>query len=141
MDAFQDIDSSIETREGLFPNGGNYKFYQPVTNSHIKPSKLLFPMHNTFTNLVQISLVCFTGYDLPKPCPNLWGWETAAWCYQQSCSSRRTNDGMFCVFDKEPSFNIRGLCKEAVMEHTPMDPTTDRGIYVNKFGINNTRQL
>ena len=25
-------------------------------------------------------------------------------------------------------------------EHTPMHPTTDRGIYVNKFGVDNTRQ-
>ena len=25
-------------------------------------------------------------------------------------------------------------------EHTPMDPTTERGKYVNKFGFDNTRQ-
>ena len=133
---FQDLNTSIESREGLYPDGGYYQFYHPVTEERIKPSKLLFPMHNTFTKLVQICIVCFTSFGIytepPKPCFNMWSCERGAWCHQQSCQSLRRHDGMICVFNKDPSFNIWGLCSEAVMdtqykfaEHVPdINPRT-----------------
>ena len=142
---FQNVQASINSREGLYPDGGYYEFYHPVTDERIKPSKLLVPSHNTFTKLVQICISCVTGdgiYREPtKPCFKLWGCGSGASCFQKSCVSQAVGDGMICVFNKDPSFNLRGLCSEAVMdtqykfaEHAPPTSGDNTRRYVGPKG-------
>ena len=153
IEAFEDLEAFDKSREGLFPKGGYYKYYHPVTGEPMNPNiPMLIPTHNTFSTVVKMCNVCFTSFgpyrDYPDICET---WECVnggkAWCHQQSCRSVRQNDGMVCAFNKEASFNIRGLCKEAVMDtqykfadYTPAKTIT-YGYMIVKFGLDNSRQF
>ena len=51
-----------------------------------------------------------------KPIPDsMWMWKKSAWCFYVSCSQIRL-DAAVCRFNKQPTFTIRGLCKDALMD-------------------------
>lgn len=112
---FPNLEKMKETREALYPKDGYFKYYHSVTDEHIKPGKVMVQLHNSYTSITPQCVFCMSSPDEPDPNHVFFNLPLPI-CIQTMCTTRRTNSGMICVFDKEPTFNIRGLCKEAVMD-------------------------
>ena len=112
---FPNLERMAETREALYPRNGYFKYYNSVTGEHIKPGKVMVQLHNSYTSIAPQCVFCFSSPKVPNP-EHVFFKDPIPICIQTMCTSRRTNSGMICVFDKEPAFNIRGLCEEAVMD-------------------------
>ena len=120
------IQSDIENREGLWPEKGFNQFYHPITGEKITPYKnLVHPVHYTAAEAQQNCLVCFSGLKNPITPDHFYFFRTTPLCHQAFCGSRL--NACPCVFNEDPTFNIRGLCQAAEMdtqyrfaEHQPM---------------------
>ena len=66
IDSIQDLNSKLLNRNGLFPKGGYYKYYHPVTKSELKPLlPTLLPLHNTDAFPIKQCLICFSSLKKP----------------------------------------------------------------------------
>ena len=106
-----DLDARLLRRDALYPNGGYYTFYHPLTQAKMKPHKnFLNPAHATDSYPGQKCIMCFTG---------MWwndGKSAGVGCLHVSCYELHENSACACLFPTEPTFNMRGLCKDAVMD-------------------------
>ena len=102
-------------REQIFPERGEMVLYHPYTGAKLNPQKpMLMPYQATDLRVRQNCINCQSGMNKPFP-DSMWMWQKTAWCFYVSCSQLRL-DSAVCRFRKAPSFSIRGLCKDALMD-------------------------
>jgi len=140
-----DLADNLKKRNGLYPKDGYYKFYHPVTKEEMQPLKpTLMPHSLQSIYPIKQCLICFSS--LKKPLlKDIWKNKTTTWCHQELCTRSRSV-ACPCVFNREPTFNVRGLCSDAVMDtsyklndHQPMDPELLNTIFNNNWGDDDTR--
>ena len=112
-----DLQNRLQNRMGLYPKGGYYKYFHPITNDVMSPlPQAVFPFPSITLYPVKQCITC--NSSLRKPIPPLHFWRlywNKPYCLQIFCEYKRTS-ACPCVFEREPSFNIRGLCRDAVMD-------------------------
>ena len=110
IDVIPDLEERLLKREALFPNGGYYTFYHPVTGVKMNPLKTLVdPAHNTDTYPGKKCIYCNTWLNNEKN-------DVGFHCMEVSCYETHANSACPCVFTTAPTFKLRGLCKDAVMD-------------------------
>ena len=136
------MNADIENRVGIYPLDGHFKVYHPVTGKELKPTKALIPYTNIELVPRKQCFICFTS--LKDPIPNhIFFSRNGTLCAYNTCPGKRGTN-FICTFPKQPLFNLRGLCKEAVMDtqykfadHKPMNLSSNTGFY--SWGKDNTR--
>ena len=118
-----------ESKKQTWPPNGEFKLFNPWTWEPIyenRPGEMIVPMQSTDPAIIKQCVVCFNALNKPWV-GHFWYDKTTNWCHYVACTMRR-NTPYFCIFEKEPTYTVRGLCKEAVMDtqfkladHTVMD--------------------
>ena len=106
--------SELKQKKGVYPKTGYFKFYHPVTGEVMKPSEALSPHTNVEMSPVEQCSVCMSSLKDPIP-GHLFFSRSGPQCLHNSCPGTRASN-FICVFPKQPLFNLRGLCKDAVMD-------------------------
>ena len=76
---------------------------------------MMLPLHNIDTFPVKYCMIVFSSSLAPRPDYYWTKGHTDVWGHQLICTSKR-KAACPCIFSIEPSFNVRGLCKDAVMD-------------------------
>ena len=108
---------STFSREMTFANNGVMELFNPTTGVKIDPYKqgeIVISQQATFYNYPQ---VCCMGYNsrINPIIGNFFQERTKSIIENTLCTMRRFDD-YICMFLTEPTFRLRGLCKNAVMD-------------------------
>ena len=110
------ISTSYDPRESTYPEKGKQDLIHSLTGKSLKRHRegYIYPQSATEYKYPQISLRCTHSI---KKMTDTFSWRTNL---DPNCGSyarkAKSKDGYVCRFLKEPSFVVRGLCKEAQMD-------------------------
>ena len=101
-------DLSNYSREQTYPDKGASQLYHQMTGAPLKYENI--PGINIFPQLA-------TFYKYPAICQhNYYGVNQDPLVFTLIPCSMKRKDNYICVFQIEPTFRVRGLCKNAVMD-------------------------
>ena len=120
-----DIYSSL--REQAYAQGGESTYFHPFTGAKLNPIKpMTRPDYSTNPRSRKQCMRCYAGIRKRHPDP-MWDWLERDFCLPTICSQKNPNS-LICQFQKEPTFKLRGMCKDALMDtqykladHKPFD--------------------
>ena len=78
----------------------------------IKP--LTRPMFNTGPRFQKMCMRCYNGLN-NEDLNDFWWWYKIPYCMPTICAANMPCS-VICQFEEEPTFNLRGLCKDALMD-------------------------
>ena len=108
-------DMYTSPREQAYAENGETTYFHPITGVKINPIKsMMRPDYATNPRFVKQCLRCFNGMN-NKDSSDFWWWRKTTWCLPTICSQLNVA-GPICQFEKEPTFKLRGLCKDALMD-------------------------
>ena len=112
------VPAAGEARELYYPEGGMVDLIHPVSNMPLHPygtGEHYKPVGTSYweTNWEQC-VICWNSLR-KRNVKNWWQNRLKSMCLPSFCSQLRKNH-FICIFDEEPTFTLRGLCKEAVMD-------------------------
>ena len=109
------VDLSNSSWEQAYPPNGEATYFHPITGVKLNPLKpLTRPDYSSNPVFRKQCMRCFDGLNKRYP-DSLWWWVEGAWCLPTICSQLNPKS-VICQFDKEPTFTLRGLCKDALMD-------------------------
>merc|ERR1719419_1922531 len=139
------INRCLVSRDSPYPEANYFKLYHPVTGALLKPNvPMLLTMHLTIATPKPFCIYCSPGFVEPAEYwDHDYGMDTGTLsCLLDPCNYKRF-DYFACVFSDEPTFSVRGLCKDAVMDieykfadHKPMDQSNR--LPINEWGDDDT---
>ena len=145
LEVFPNMEKRILARESLVPDIPYLKYYHPTSGVLISPRKpMLAPVHFDTIGIVQYCNVCYNSLNKPIPDHDTLYRNTPI-CFKNWCTDS-VSASFVCIFQDEPTYSVRGLCKEAVMDtkyklgdHKPMDRSLD--LAYSEWGNDNTRNF
>ena len=110
------VGESSNFREQTYPIQGKHEFFHPWTGSPLKLFRDAFvlPQSSTIYKFTKMCPRCFNS--MKKPIKGNWlNDRLDAICMVELCSYISTHS-FICVFSTDPTFTVRGLCKDSVMD-------------------------
>ena len=111
---FQNKGLSSNSRQQTYPPNGKLELFQSWTGEplHQYRGDLVLPQTMSFYKYPQLCLFCLGPRKKPGK-----GWDDRikTTCTADTCPTLAPSP-FICVFSDEPSFSVRGLCKDAVMD-------------------------
>ena len=108
-----DADMYTSSREQAYSPNGEATYFHPISGVKLNPIKpMMTPDYATNPRVIKICIRCNNGYGWKS---DFWWWNKMPW-YQPAICSQELAGGPICQFEKEPTFKLRGLCKDALMD-------------------------
>ena len=106
----------MDSREQTFPPNGKLDLVHPITGAPLIGYRegFVWPQTYTYYKFPQLCITCLSSLIEPKEGAS-WKDHKDTFCMNDKCASPHKRS-FICVFPEEPSFTIRGLCKDAVMD-------------------------
>ena len=107
---------SSNSRQQTYPANGKVRLFQPWTGEPLQDYRgdLVLPSTMTFYNYPQLCISCLGQRKKATP-GDFWNDRIKSLCATFICPTLFRHP-FICVFNTEPSFSVRGLCKDAVMD-------------------------
>ena len=108
----------LEEREQTYPKNGEMELFHPLTGARLKMYRpgIVMPQSRSYYKYPLQCLVCFHSRKLKEGQRGDWNEDGAFTCVDYPGKSKRHYEGYICAFPTEPSFTVRGLCEDAVMD-------------------------
>ena len=128
---FIEMGYPMHSRQQTYPAGGKLELFHPFTGAPLKEYRegYIWPQTMSYFMFPQQCITCTSSVKVPKIGGNPFHSSTQPFCFSEKCSVNPMRN-YICMFTQEPSFTIRGLCKDAVMDtqykladHVPGDGT------------------
>ena len=105
-----------DSRECTYAKNGKLEYYQSWTGTQLKLHREGFvtPQVDSFYKLPQQSMLCVSSLK-NRLVGNFWHDRMDPLCFPLLGSLMHTSS-YICLFHKEPTFTVRGLCKDSVMD-------------------------
>ena len=106
-----------ESRELFFPKDGFLNLVHPITGLPLNPyakGEMLWPASSSYWENTEFCIACQNSLKKRNK-KNWWQNRLKSWCSYVFCNQLSRN-AFICVFDEKPTFTLRGLCKEEVMD-------------------------
>ena len=111
----EDMDMYTSPREQAYALNGESTYFHPITGVKLNPIKpMMRPDYSTNPMFRKQCVRCFNGMN-NRDSSDFWWWKKTTWCLPTICSQLNVA-GPICQFEKEPTFKLRGLCKDALMD-------------------------
>ena len=108
-------DIFTSNREQAYSPSGESTYFHPITGVKLDPVKpLTRPDYSTNPMFKKLCMRCFDGINKRDP-DALWWSNDQAWCLPTICSQLCPNS-VICQFNEEPTFKLRGLCKDSLAD-------------------------
>lgn len=106
----------IDPRKQTFAPNGVLDLVHPFTGAKLIGYRegYLLPQMMTYYKSPKLCVSCFSSMKKPKQ-GRPWRDHKEPLCLDEKCAAQRARS-YTCVFPEEPTFTIRGLCKDAVMD-------------------------
>ena len=111
----EDTDMYTSPREQAYALNGESTYFHPITGVKLNPIKPM--MRPDFATNPRFRKQCVKCYNGPnnKNVSHSWWWHNTPWCIPTICT-QMNKGGPICQFEKVPTFKLRGLCKDALMD-------------------------
>ena len=105
-----------DSRELVYPPGGEVELFHPWTKAPLKSyrEEFLLPQGNSMFYSKPMCPLCNRSMKKPRK-KDMWHDRLKPICILEDCE-KITRRWFICVFKKAPTFTVRGLCKDAVMD-------------------------
>ena len=111
----EEKDIYTSAREQAYAPNGESTYFHPITGVKLNPAKpMTRPNYSTNPKFRKLCMRCYNGLNNEK-ISDFWWWKNTPHCMPSICSQRDANS-VICQFEKEPTFKLRGLCKDALMD-------------------------
>ena len=113
----RELGIDMNSRESYYAPKGILEYYHSWTQEPliIHREGFLTPMVDSFYKLPRQSLYCISSLK-KRTVGNFWNDRLDPLCLPLLGSKLSETGNFICLFDKEPTFKVRGLCKDAVMD-------------------------
>ena len=111
-----DISPGANNEDQFYPPGGEIPLIHPLTKEPMKVYRkdIRWPQMDTTYSPKRHCSQCFNSLKYPQP-GNFLNDRTEILCQQLPCLGK-SQGHLICMFSKEPTFKVRGLCKDSVMD-------------------------
>ena len=104
------------SRLQTFPLNGKLDLFHSWTGEPLYDYRgdLVYPQTMTYYKYPQLCLMCLASRRKPVG-GNVWNGRLKPICTSGVCP-QKMKQPYICIFSKKPTFTVRGLCKDAVMD-------------------------
>ena len=103
------------SRVHKYAKNGVARYVHPITQETLSPLRpMLVPIHATDVRVPRYCITCIDTLNEPDK-DSVWWREKDVYCINIVGLELKHN-GVICQFSKEPTFRLRGLCKDALMD-------------------------
>ena len=112
----EERDMYTSPRKQAYALNGITTYFHPITQIKLNPIQpMMRPDYSTNPKFRKQCVRCFNGPNTKTIWTNSFWWHNTPWCLPTICK-QKNNAGPICQFDEEPTFKLRGLCKDALMD-------------------------
>ena len=112
-----DIGIDVDSRENYYVPGGQLKYFHSLTGVELDIHRegFVLPQVDSTYKIQRQSLRCISSMK-KRSLGAAWDDRLDPICLPLLGSSTSVRGNFICLFDKEPTLKVRGLCKDAVMD-------------------------
>ena len=113
---FKQMGFDVNSKQQTYPPNGELDLVHPYTGAPLKRHRpgFVWPQMMTYYKFPQLCLACISSMKDPKE-GQPWREHKESICPNYRCTVV-LGVSFICMFSQEPTFSVRGLCKDAVMD-------------------------